>query len=299
MSSSDEELPIETESESPTTSDWESDAHVGDDVCVAVFSAVPMARKRRRDASWIAAVAVSLLSHMALAAVWWEWRGSVEMPDFAIRAGVGGTVGTGTTDDESATPPAMAHLPADAADDSVPRSNTETQLQDDDAQSPALANSKNKSSLLDSMIGPDDFIAMRTGGWSPEVVPSRGSAKGTGQRQDTTPSDRTRIAPLDSGSGGGGDGMAIVGLSKCAVNDPPTYPEKARRQRQQGTVVLQLIVAADGHVRDVRVQQSSGYALLDAEAVRKFSTYVVTPYRENGVATDLELTGVPVVFRLK
>jgi TonB family protein len=51
---------------------------------------------------------------------------------------------------------------------------------------------------------------------------------------------------------------------------PPdiTYPAEARLQYQQGTVVLAVTVDANGHPANVQVFQSSGYGLLDAEAMR-------------------------------
>ncbi len=110
--------------------------------------------------------------------------------------------------------------------------------------------------------------------------------------------DENRLAPPTSGSGGGGDGMAITGLSQRAANDPPEYPEEARRNRWQGTVKLQMLVVADGTVRDVKVLQSSGYKLLDDSAAKKVATYVVSPYRENGVAMDLLVT-LPIQFQLR
>ncbi len=299
MSSSQEELLEHAESEAPNAADSEGDAHVGDDVCVAVVSAARSGRRRWWDASWVTAISVSLLCHLSLAAVWWEWHVQYELPDFAIRSGVGGTVGTGSTNDASAAPPAMTQLPAGPVNDPLPMSNTEPSPIDDEPLSPALAGGGTHSSLVEAMHKPNDLIAMRSSGWSPDVVPSRGSARGTATQQDAPIGDATRIAPLDSGSGGGGDGLAIVGLSQRAANDPPIYPEMARRQRQQGTVWLKLLVGADGRVREVTIQQSSGFPLLDEEAVRKFSSYVVSPYHENGVAMDLHLTDVPVVFRLK
>jgi periplasmic protein TonB len=48
---------------------------------------------------------------------------------------------------------------------------------------------------------------------------------------------------------------------------PPTYPGFALRNRQQGTVVVEILVDAQGKVTMARVQKSSGYPLLDEAAV--------------------------------
>jgi len=294
-SNENDELEIEEHPEA-TPPDSQDDAHVDDDVCVAVFAAAP-AKRRRRDVTWIAAIGISLVCHMALAAAWWEWRTTVEMPDFAINSGVGGTIGTGTTDDESAAPPARSALPPREVNESVPMSDANGALEDEPT-SPSIAR-PSKSTLRDSVLPPGDLIGMGGGGWSPDVVPSRGAAVASSGVQNAPSADSTRVAPLQEGTGGGGDGLAITSLSTRAANDPPTYPEQARRQRQEGTVLLQLLITADVHVKDVKILRSSGYALLDGEAVRKFSTYIVNPYRENGVAMDVIINDVPVVFRLR
>lgn len=54
---------------------------------------------------------------------------------------------------------------------------------------------------------------------------------------------------------------------------PPRYPHEARRKREEGTVFLELLLARDGTVADIRVARSSGYSRLDAaalEAVRRW-----------------------------
>jgi protein TonB len=42
-----------------------------------------------------------------------------------------------------------------------------------------------------------------------------------------------------------------------------TYPEQARRKGEQGTVVLRLVIARDGTVREATLLESSGHADLD------------------------------------
>ena len=60
-------------------------------------------------------------------------------------------------------------------------------------------------------------------------------------------------------------------------NIPPRYPVNARRNRQQGMVKLVYFVNGDGSVRDVRVMKSSGYQLLDQEAVAAVEKYRYKP----------------------
>lgn len=50
---------------------------------------------------------------------------------------------------------------------------------------------------------------------------------------------------------------------------PPDYPRQALQRRQQGTVLLRVLVDIDGRPIEVVVERSSGHALLDREAQRQ------------------------------
>ena len=80
-------------------------------------------------------------------------------------------------------------------------------------------------------------------------------------------------------------------------NRPPAYPETARQRRWQGTVFLRISLDDAGNVVRVEVARSSGYALLDAEAVSAVRQWKAEPARRDGqpIATE-EL--LPVRFEL-
>lgn len=48
---------------------------------------------------------------------------------------------------------------------------------------------------------------------------------------------------------------------------PPTYPVASRRNREQGVVLLELVVGEDGRVEEILVKRSSGFANLDRAAL--------------------------------
>ncbi|HTC18137.1 MAG TPA: energy transducer TonB [Stellaceae bacterium] len=52
-----------------------------------------------------------------------------------------------------------------------------------------------------------------------------------------------------------------------AQSRDPDYPAAARREGEQGSVVLQVLIGIDGRVRDARIAQSSGFADLDQAAL--------------------------------
>ncbi len=62
-----------------------------------------------------------------------------------------------------------------------------------------------------------------------------------------------------------------------------------------GTVVLRLAVDAEGRVRDMRIDQTSGNAALDAAAARSMVGATFVPYQENGVAIPVT-TLMPLNF---
>jgi protein TonB len=49
---------------------------------------------------------------------------------------------------------------------------------------------------------------------------------------------------------------------------PPEYPRIAKQNQQQGTVIIRIQVAASGELTSVKVEKSSGFALLDDAALR-------------------------------
>ncbi len=68
-------------------------------------------------------------------------------------------------------------------------------------------------------------------------------------------------------------------------NHAPDYPEEARRQHQEGTVLLRLHIAADGAVVRIELLQSSGVAALDEAACAALAQWHFLP---------AELAGRPV-----
>ncbi len=54
--------------------------------------------------------------------------------------------------------------------------------------------------------------------------------------------------------------------SKMISATPPTYPVESRRLREQGTVVLAVLLSIEGRVERISVAKSSGYPRLDRAA---------------------------------
>lgn len=90
--------------------------------------------------------------------------------------------------------------------------------------------------------------------------------------------------------------MMRVGVGgPIAIYKPePMYSEEARKAKYQGTVVLWIVVDAQGNVGNVRVVKPLGLGL-DEKAVETLRTWKFRPATRNGVPVPVS---VEVTFRL-
>lgn len=106
-----------------------------------------------------------------------------------------------------------------------------------------------------------------------------------------------KAAPAASAAGSGPVSVANLNTNLLS-GAPPAYPMGARRKREQGTVVLRLVIGEDGRVVDVTVQRSSGFAALDQAAVGAVRKWRWSPTIRDGRA--IPITGlVQIPFVLK
>jgi protein TonB len=84
-----------------------------------------------------------------------------------------------------------------------------------------------------------------------------------------------------------------------AGNTPPPYPLAARRQGVQGTVRLDLLIAADGGVAEVRLRESSGSAILDHSVMQTVKRWRFIPATQRGQAVAAWYPAWEWVFRLE
>src|SRR5579863_4504673 len=76
---------------------------------------------------------------------------------------------------------------------------------------------------------------------------------------------------------------------------PPNYPEKAREERIQGSVVLRAIISTKGAVTELT--PVSGDPLLTSAAIKAVKKWKYKPYLLNGQPVEVETT-VQVNFTL-
>jgi len=76
---------------------------------------------------------------------------------------------------------------------------------------------------------------------------------------------------------------------------PPRYPADAAAAGQSGRVVLRLLVATDGRVKDVVVERSEPVGVFDAATVEAARQWILAPAVEDGVPVE-GWVRVPVDF---
>jgi protein TonB len=86
------------------------------------------------------------------------------------------------------------------------------------------------------------------------AAPALHRGAGTSVRAATQPS-----------AGDGTLGVSVIDARLLGIT--PQYPRFARQQGQQGRVICRVEVNNEGHAKDVTVENSSGFPLLDAAAV--------------------------------
>lgn len=73
-----------------------------------------------------------------------------------------------------------------------------------------------------------------------------------------------------------------------------TYPDAARRMGWEGRVVLSFIIMSNGHVRDFKVIQSSGFKMLDSKAIETVKETAPFPR-----PPDEAYIVIPITYRLQ
>jgi protein TonB len=107
----------------------------------------------------------------------------------------------------------------------------------------------------------------------------------------------TKTVPSDS-QGTTPDSVLVRAHPDYLRNPPPVYPAECRRRREEGLVLLSVVIAQDGTPADVQIKESSKYERLDASALKAVSKWRFKPATLAGL-TVASRVDVPVRFSLK
>ncbi len=130
--------------------------------------------------------------------------------------------------------------------------------------------------------------------------PGGGGGAGTGCCGGIGSGTGPGVGPGEGGGIGGGvyrPGRNGVGEPTCIYCPDPKFTEEARKAKYQGTVLLRLIVLADGRATNISVSRGLGMGL-DENAVEAVKGWKFKPaYGPGGKAVPVEVY-VEVTFRL-
>nr|WP_286206740.1 energy transducer TonB [Thauera linaloolentis] len=105
-------------------------------------------------------------------------------------------------------------------------------------------------------------------------------------------------APAAHGTPAAEPGMVAPRFDADYLNNPaPAYPLQARRRREEGEVLLLVMVSEDGLPRRITLARSSGSRQLDAAARDAVERWRFVPARRGERAVEASVL-VPVVFKL-
>lgn len=79
------------------------------------------------------------------------------------------------------------------------------------------------------------------------------------------------------------------------TNPLVVYPQSGRVMEAQGTVLLHIHVDANGFARDVAVVKSSGWEMLDKEAVRAARVTQCVPFADPKTGTPIAVTATKAI----
>ncbi|HEY0844747.1 MAG TPA: energy transducer TonB [Noviherbaspirillum sp.] len=75
---------------------------------------------------------------------------------------------------------------------------------------------------------------------------------------------------------------SVTDAHYASTNRKPPYPRLSRSNEEQGTVVLRVLVKADGTAGTVEIKNSSGHPLLDESARSTVQTWRFSPATVDG-----------------
>jgi protein TonB len=129
--------------------------------------------------------------------------------------------------------------------------------------------------------------------------PGQGGAAGTGTGTGIGQGAGPGVGPGSGGGTGGGPFRPGSGIEapRLLREVKADYTEEARRRGMTGEVVMEIIVARDGSVGDVKILQRLG-AGLDERAVQAVRQWRFAPATRKGLPVDV-LVEVAVEFKLR
>ena len=92
--------------------------------------------------------------------------------------------------------------------------------------------------------------------------------------------------------------VVLPSTSADYLNNPaPPYPRQSKRLSEEGTVVIRVLITAEGRAEKAEIRTSSGYARLDDTALTTVKAWRFVPGKRNGLPEAMWFN-VPIRFVL-
>ena len=149
---------------------------------------------------------------------------------------------------------------------------------------------------------PEPRSAPDTGPHTPPVIAAAESAPLAVAGIPAKPNDGTPAIARqsqDAVAGRSANDVAAPSFNAAYLSNPaPRYPLIARRNGEQGTVTLKVLVTREGMPASVSVDKTSGSAHLDSAALEAVRSWRFAPARQGTQPVEAWVL-VPIVFRLE
>ncbi len=126
------------------------------------------------------------------------------------------------------------------------------------------------------------------------AVPFNGLKATTISKSSIVPQDRPKPTPARDSIA---DRKALRKTVRLIKSERPPYPQVARRQGWEGTVVLRINIDPGGNVGNVATQKSTGYDALDESAAQSVKTWRFDPAKDGEFPVS-SVVDLPIRFNL-
>jgi len=78
----------------------------------------------------------------------------------------------------------------------------------------------------------------------------------------------------------------------------PVYPKFAKKRGYEGTTVIEVLIEIDGKVKDIKINKSAGYEILDNAAINAVKKWLFVPATIGDKKIEMWVK-IPVKFEIK
>ena len=136
----------------------------------------------------------------------------------------------------------------------------------------------------------------------PSPLPATAPSLSPASASSATSSTATAVPAAATGPATAAPAPAKVELPSASAdylhNPRPAYPPLSRRLREEGKVMLRVLIETDGSATKAEIRSSSGYERLDQAALQTVLRWRYVPARRNGVPEAMWFN-IPINFVLE